>query len=134
VTGLGSHWALFRGPRTGSGTRTDIELELSGTGNNYTNIMSHGGQPQVANRPNYNIQLSDSRPTPYYVANSVSSQALSAACRSVIEGFQYNAVTNNCQTFVLAVLRTLVQRGHITQREYDDVYSQIGSWLAPAHH
>jgi hypothetical protein len=115
------------------GTRTDIVLDLTGTGNESTNILSHGGRPEVSNRPGYSLDLSTHLPEPYWVSDSVSAQALSAACRLALEGFRYNAITNNCQTFVLNVLAVLARYGHITQQEYRVVYCQIASRFAPAH-
>jgi hypothetical protein len=135
LSSIAGHWALFLGNSRGAGTRIDISFpNRSRISNDWTNVWTFNDQPEVEFYSNYNILYSRHRPTPHHVAETVSPQAVRNAADRAIQGFTYNATTNNCQTFVFNTLRILVQDGHITQLEYNDVHGRISNRFAPAHY
>jgi hypothetical protein len=135
LSSIAGHWALFLGNVSGEGTRIDIWFpNESNISNDWTNVMTFNSQPQVDFRPDYSVVLSSHRPTPHYVTGNISHQVVRNAAERALQGFSYNAATNNCQTFVLNTLRVLAQDRRITQQEYNSVYSRISNRFAPAHY
>jgi hypothetical protein len=135
LSSIAGHWALFLGNVRGLGIRIDIWFpNESRTSNDWTNVMTFNSQPRVDMREGYSIDQSTHHPTPHQVAGTVSRQAVRSAAERALQGFNYNAATNNCQTFVLDTLRILVQDGQITQQEFQNVYGRVSNRFAPAHY
>ncbi|KAJ7601217.1 hypothetical protein C8J56DRAFT_912487 [Mycena floridula] len=49
----------------------------------------------------------------------ISDQDMAAVTTKIATGWKYNAVTNNCQRWVLMVLREMVKNGHLTKAQVD---------------
>lgn len=77
-------------------------------------------------RPDHMLSKSTVLISGAFVSETVRLNILETTCRDMDRQHPYNISGNNCQNFVIRVLKALVEKGVITEQQYQGIAERVG--------